>query len=65
MVAGMDAYQDELLVSASSEVCMYLARMAFGQHTQQRITHAYARRLSRTLVCLGRNDGLRCGARQA
>lgn len=60
--AGIEAYQDELLITASTEVCMYLARMPLGrEQSNARITHAYARRMSRTLVCLGRNDGLRWG----
>lgn len=54
--------QDELLTAAAMEFCLYLAQhpVVLGRKAS-RAVHAPARRVARTLVCLGRQDGLAFG----
>ncbi|KAF8057725.1 hypothetical protein HT031_005909 [Scenedesmus sp. PABB004] len=54
--------QDELLMAAAAEFAIYNAQRALlPGRSAARSVHAPARRIARTLVCLGRQDGLPFG----
>lgn len=51
----------ELLTIAATEVCVYLARISSQGRKPARNMHAMARRVARTMVCLGQNQGTAFG----
>uniref|UniRef100_A0A383VEV2 C2 NT-type domain-containing protein n=1 Tax=Tetradesmus obliquus TaxID=3088 RepID=A0A383VEV2_TETOB len=58
----VSSLQDELLMSAAVEFAIYNAqRPLLPGRLPSRSVHAPARRIARTLVCLGRQDGLPFG----